>query len=160
MSLVLRLVLISATWVAIEIGSGFLVHHFPAGWFGRDRWLTRERGWERGGRTYQRLFGVRRWKDRLPEAGDWFAGGMRKRLQANHTREQLAALIEETRRAEITHWLPFPLSFSFFLWNPPEIAIWMPIVALLGNAPFIMVQRYNRPRIAHAADRRGRESDG
>lgn len=153
MNVVLRLLLISIAWVAIEIGSGYLAHRIPADWFARERWLFRERRWERGGSIYQRLFGVRRWKDRLPEAGALFAGGVGKRSLSGTGAQQLAELVRETRRAELTHWLPLPLSASFFLWNPLAIAAWMPLFALLVNAPFIIVQRYNRPRLERAASR-------
>ena len=159
MTVLLRLVLISLSWIVIEIGAGFLVHRFPRAWFERDGSLTRVRRWEAGGRVYQRLFRIRRWKDSLPEAGNWFAGGMRKSLDSGSNGDQLRRLAAETRRAELTHWLPVPLSLTFFLWNPLPIAIWMPLVALLGNAPFIAVQRYNRPRIVRAMSRRIGDGD-
>ncbi len=150
MSVALRLLLISLAWVAIEIGSGYLAHRIPDAWYTRDRWLFRLRRWEDQGRIYQRLFAVRRWKDRLPEAGALFAGGVAKRSLGGADGATLERLVGETRRAELTHWLPLPLSTLFFLWNPPEVAVWMPLVALLGNSPFIIVQRYNRPRFERA----------
>lgn len=157
MNVILRILLISIAWVVIEIGSGYLTHLMPSRWFGQSgtlyRALFRTRDWERGGRFYDRAFAVRRWKDRLPEAGDWFAGGMQKRLGLGTDRAYLERLAKETRRAELTHWLPVVLSATFFLWNPHYVAVWMPIIGLLGNAPFIIVQRYNRPRIERAAGR-------
>lgn len=153
MSVLLRLLLIAVAWVVIEIGSGYIAHRLPAAWFTRDRWLFRLRRWEADGAVYQRLFAVRRWKDRLPEAGAMFRGGVSKRLTGNRDAAALARLVGETRRAELTHWLPLPLSATFFLWNPLAIALWMPLFALLANAPFIIVQRYNRPRLERAAER-------
>ena len=155
MPVILRLLLISLAWVAIHIGAGFLTHHLPRRFFAADGILYRSRGWERGGRVYQRLFSIKRWKDRLPEAGALFSGGVSKRALPSRSAAGLGLLLEETRRAELTHWLPVLLSFSFFAWNPPHIAAWMPIVAVLGNAPFVMVQRYNRPRL-EALERRRR----
>ena len=147
MSVALRLLLISLAWVAIEIGSGYLAHKIPDAWFARNRRLFGLGPWEDQGRIYQRLFAVRRWKDRLPEAGSLFTGGVAKRYLNRTESVRLEVLVRETRRAELTHWLPLPLSTLFFLWNPLEVAIWMPLVALLGNSPFIIVQRYNRPRL-------------
>ncbi|TVQ26039.1 MAG: hypothetical protein EA382_06025 [Spirochaetaceae bacterium] len=163
-----RIALICAAWVAIQIGSGYLTHAMPLRWFIRDNALFRTRRFERGGRLY-RLFGVHRWKDRLPEAGALFAGGFSKSRLAAGTRAPGAgtagavdpsgdrvALLErfvaETRRAELTHWLPVVASFTFFLWNPPEIAAWMPPIGLVGNLPFIIVQRSNRPRLEAAIE--------
>jgi glycosyl-4,4'-diaponeurosporenoate acyltransferase len=157
MSTLIRVLLISVMWVVIEIGSGYLTHLMPQRWFraggALSRILFRTRGWERGGAFYDRAFAVRRWKDRLPEAGDWFAGGMRKRLGPGTDTAFLVRLATETRRAELTHWLPVALSATFFLWNPPYVAVWMPIIGFIGNAPFIIVQRYNRPRIERAIAR-------
>lgn len=155
MSLALRLVLICLAWVVVQIAPGFVTHHLPRRLFERDSGLYRTRRWEAGGAIYQRLFRVRKWKDRLPEAGAMFAGGVSKRSLAGGSGEALAVAVAETRRAELTHWLAAGLSFSFFLWNPPQIAAWMPLVGILGNAPFIIVQRHLRPRMI-ALQRRGK----
>lgn len=151
MTVAARLLAISVAWVAIQIGSGYLTHRMPAGWFRRDGWLFRCRGFEREGKLYRRVFRVHRWKDRLPEAGALFAGGFNKRRLASIGPADASSVLErfvaETRRAELTHWLPVLFSLSFFLWNPPAIAAWMPPIGLLGNLPFIIVQRSNRPRL-------------
>ncbi len=163
MTLAARLLAISLAWVAIQIGSGFLTHRMPARWFRRDGWLFRCRRFERDGRVYRRLFRVHLWKDRLPEAGALFAGGFSKRrLTTAGARDRVAVLdrfIVETRRAELTHWLPVLFSLSFFLWNPPDIAVWMPPIGLAGNLPFIIVQRSNRPRLTTLRDRAGDSAD-
>ncbi len=147
MAVWLRLLLISLAWVAIEIGSGYLTNRLPLRLFETDGPLTRTRRWEREGQTYARVFRVHRWKDALPEAGAMFAGGFAKRGLRERSPRRLDRFIAETRRAELTHWLPVVLSFSFFAWNPPHVAAWMPIIGFLGNLPFIVVQRYVRPRL-------------
>jgi len=53
----------------------------------------------------------------------------------------------ETRRAELTHWLLMVPAPFFFLWNPAWAGWVMIVYALLANCPFIMIQRYNRPRL-------------
>lgn len=53
----------------------------------------------------------------------------------------------ETQRAELTHWFLIPPAFLFFLWNPAWAGWVMVIYALVVNLPFIMIQRYNRPRL-------------
>lgn len=154
MHVVVRLLLISVAWALFQIGSGYLTNRLPERMFRRDGPLYRGRRWERGGETYARLFLIRRWKDRLPEAGAMFQGGFAKRGLRSRSPERLRRFIVETRRAELTHWLPVLLSFSFFAWNPLNVAIWMPVIGLLGNAPFIMVQRYVRPRMQRLLERR------
>lgn len=156
MALALRLLAISLAWVVFEIGSGYVTNRLPMRLFETDGPLTRTRRWEREGQTYARVFGVHRWKDALPEAGGMFAGGFAKRALRTRSPEHLERFIAETRRAELTHWLPVALSLTFFAWNPPEVAVWMPIIGFLGNAPFIVVQRYLRPRLARLRDRTAR----
>lgn len=151
-----RLLLISAAWVVFEIGSGLLTNRMPRRHFERDCWLYRLRGWEEGGALYNRLFRIKRWKERLPEAGALFAGGVSKRELQGRSAEKLQLLVAETRRAELTHWLPVLFSLSFFAWNPVNVAAWMPVIGFVGNVPFIMVQRHLRPRLAALAERRGR----
>ena len=150
----LRVLLIAGTWVLFHIGSGFVTHHMPTRLFHRESWLFRTRVFEAEGRLYRRILRIHRWKDLLPEAGATFAGGIAKRslpagLRAN--RQHLQRFIAETRRAELTHWLPILLSATFFVWNPPEIAGWMPVYAAATNLPFIFVQRANRPRLQRLA---------
>ena len=156
MSPAVRVGVIAATWVAIQIGSGFIAHRIPLRWFQKERALFRTRGFENDGALYRRVLLVHRWKGLLPEAGATFAGGFAKRSLAGAGAGYLERFVAETRRAELTHWLPLPLSLTFFLWNPPSVAIWMPLFALVVNAPFIVVQRSNRPRLQRAARLAGR----
>lgn len=156
MTPLVRVFLIAAVWVAIHIGSGYIAHRIPLEWFLRDRALFRTRRFESDGRLYRRVFRVHRWKDALPEAGAAFEGGFAKRSLSGIDAEYLKRFVAETRRAELTHWLPLAFSLSFFVWNPLYIAVWMPVYALLSNAPFIVVQRSNRPRLQRAAERAGR----
>ncbi len=158
MTVLLRVLLIAVAWVAIHIGSGYIAHHVPFTWLQGDSMLFRTRRFEQEGRLYRRLFRVHRWKDLLPEAGAAFEGGFAKRSLSGADVAYLEQFVAETRRAELTHWLPLLFSLTFFLWNPLEIALWMPLYAILSNIPFIMVQRSNRPRLQAAATRRGQIS--
>jgi len=152
----LRVLLIAGTWVVFHIGSGFVTHHMPTRLFDRESWLFRTRTFEAEGRLYRKVFLIHRWKDILPEAGATFAGGFAKRslprgLRTKDNGEYLQRFVAETRRAELTHWLPILLSFTFFIWNPAGIALWMPVYAVVTNLPFIFVQRANRPRLQRLA---------
>ncbi len=108
---------------------------------------------ERGGRLYERLR-IRRWKDRLPEAGALFAGGVSKRRLAGDL-ERFAA---ETRRAEYGHWLAMAFAPVFALWNPLMGLVLMATYSVVVNAPFIAIQRYNRQRAQRVLTRRSQRS--
>lgn len=142
-----------AAWGAFHAATGYAVHRAPAAWFARDTWLTRARRWERDGRLYERV-GIRRWKGRLPEAGDLFSGGVSKRRIPSARVGGLERLALETRRAEWGHALCAACSVLFVLWNPPWVAAVMVVYGVGVNAPFIAVQRYNRLRVNRALGRR------
>ena len=147
-------------WGVLSLAAGYALHRTPVRRLDHDTWLTRVRPWERSGGAYER-WGIRRWKDRLPEAGAMFAGGISKRSSGGRSR--LDRFATETRRAEYTHWILLGLGPLFVLWNPWFLAIAMVAYAVVANLPCLVVQRYNRGRIermpARIRARRGDEPD-
>jgi glycosyl-4,4'-diaponeurosporenoate acyltransferase len=139
-------------WGAIHAGTGYIAHRLSAERFDHDTWLTRIRAIERSGRLYRALR-VHRWKDRLPEAGAVFAGGTSKRSLGAPTRDGLVYFAALTRRAELAHWLAFAAAPVFLVWNRPWVGVVMITYGLFVNAPFIVIQRYNRLRIERALGR-------
>lgn len=141
-------------WGLVHFSTGYLIHKVPARRLSNDGWLFKARAFEDDGRLYQRRFRIMRWKDKLPEAGAMFAGGISKQSLIGVDDDGLSRFAIETRRAELTHWLaalPGPL---FVLWNPGHA---VPLMILYGvgvNAPFIMIQRFNRQRIGRILERR------
>jgi len=145
-------------WGVIHVATGYLVHRLPGRWFERDRWLTRARSFERGGRLYVDVFRIKRWKHLLPEAGALFAGGFDKRRLTSRRDEYLVTYLRETRRAELGHWLAAAGAPLFFLWNPAWIGGVMIVYALVANGPCVLSQRYNRVRLVRITGRRGGSS--
>jgi glycosyl-4,4'-diaponeurosporenoate acyltransferase len=135
-----------AVWGGWSAVVGYAAHRRPASSFARDGWLYRPRRIERGGRLYER-FGIKRWKDRLPEAGALFTGGFSKRTVRTRDRAQLARFVVETRRAEWTHWTIMLITPVFLLWNYWWVEFVMVAYALAANVPCLVVQRYNRARL-------------
>jgi glycosyl-4,4'-diaponeurosporenoate acyltransferase len=133
-------------WGLIHAGAGYAAHRTSVAWLSRDRALFRERAVERGGRLYTKVLRIGRWKDRLPEAGALFAGGISKRHVTAAELGGLDRFVVETRRAELGHWLAAAPGVLFVLWNPPAVVPVMVAYGLLVNLPFIAVQRYNRIR--------------
>lgn len=134
-------------WGVLHAGAGYAVHRVPSARLQRDGWLLRARAVEREGRLYERLR-IRHWKDELPEAGALFSGGVSKRHLATRDRAALERFMVETRRAEWGHWLAMAGGPISALWNPPIGTVLMIGYGVVVNAPFIAVQRYNRPRVA------------
>lgn len=142
----LQVVVCVVVWFAASAGWGYLGHRLPVTRFDHDTWWSRLRGPERDGRLYERV-GIRRWKDRLPEAGALYAGGFSKRDLRSRNRAHLERFAVETRRAEFVHWLVFATILVFpFLVIPVALAPNL-VYAVVANLPFIAIQRYNRARL-------------
>lgn len=151
----LRAVLNVAAWAAWSVLIGWIGHRRPAADFTRDRWWSRLRAFETGGRWYERRLRIKTWKDRLPEAGALFAGGRSKRaLPAGEGRRAaLEHLVVETRRAEWVHLVIPALVPVFWVWNDPWVLLVMVAYAVAANGPCLVVQRYNRARATRALSR-------
>ena len=127
--------------------TGWLAHRIPAERLAADGPVLRLRAVEAGGRIYERRLGIVRWKDRLPEAGALFGGGMSKRRLPGRDTDALLRFAAETRRAERAHWWAVAGAPVIALCNPPVGAAAMLLYGVASNAPCIAIQRYNRARI-------------
>ena len=135
-----------AVWGGWSALVGYWAHRRPIDAFAADSWLYRIRAFERGGRVYERI-GIKRWKDRLPEAGALFTGGFSKRSVRTRDRDVLTRFVVETRRAEWTHWTIMAVLPVFLLWNWWWVELLMLVYAVAANGPCLVVQRYNRARL-------------
>lgn len=145
----------------LHAGTGWLAHRLPLHRLQADGPVLALRRWEADGRVYERRLRIARWKDRLPEAGATFAGGVSKRHLTGRSSERLRRFVAETRRAERAHWMALAGAPLFALWNPPVGAAAMLVYGVASNGPCIVVQRYNRARLTRVLERRaGRRIDG
>lgn len=153
---------VSDPWAVALSSTAWLVASLLAGWRA-ERWspsrlddpgpLTRLRQWERGGLFWQRSLRVARWKDRLPEAGALSGRQPRRRIPSRATAD-LLRFRRETVRAERVHWLIWASTPIHFVWCRPLAAACMTAFGALFNAPFIVIQRYNRGRLDRVLARR------
>jgi glycosyl-4,4'-diaponeurosporenoate acyltransferase len=141
---VVALALNVGVWLGWSVTAGYLGHRLLVERLARDGLVTRLRRFEASGRWYERRLAIRRWKDRLPEAGAFFGGGFSKR---RIKRGELARFVVETRRAEVVHWWIMAIWPLFAIWNPPWAVGVMLAYAVAANVPCIVVQRYNRARL-------------
>ncbi|WP_459770663.1 glycosyl-4,4'-diaponeurosporenoate acyltransferase CrtO family protein [Alkalibacterium sp. s-m-28] len=146
-----------AVWLFFHVSISLGLLKVPYSYFGPDHpsdILFRERSFEQKGKLWRNVFYVHKWKDRLPDGASLFKMGYKKKQLADTTVETMQLFIMETKRAELTHLLlllPAPL---FFLWNPVWAGFVMVFYAIIVNVPFIIIQRYNRIRLAMIAQRR------
>jgi glycosyl-4,4'-diaponeurosporenoate acyltransferase len=143
---VIVVVLNAAFWLVDFTVVGWIAARTPSHRLDHDGPVLRLRGFETGGRWYERELRINRWKDRLPEAGSAF-GGRSKRTLPGRTDDALRAFAAETRRAERTHWSSLIALPLVALWNEPIGFAVMVVFGIVANAPFIAIQRSNRARI-------------
>lgn len=136
-------------WPLIQLGLAWLFTRLPLAWFQPPQ----PQEWERGGRFYQRMFGIKRWKDRLPDGARWIGGGFAKGTLAGTTPDYLRRFICETWRGELCHWTAIAFTPVFFLWNPWWGDLVIVAYALAANLPCILAQRYNRLRLRQVLER-------
>lgn len=132
-----------AGWPIIQIGLAWWFTRLPEQLFEAPA----SYGWEIKGRVYERIFGIKRWKDRLPDAARWFGGGFAKATLDTTKPEYLRRFIRETWRGELCHWCAIAFTPVFFLWNPWWGNAVIVIYAITANLPCILAQRYNRLRL-------------
>jgi glycosyl-4,4'-diaponeurosporenoate acyltransferase len=148
----------AAVWASWGSLVGYVGARAPVAHFAADGPITRLRDWERDGRTWERL-GVRRWKRAVPELGGLF-GGVSKRVLTDRTPAGLERLVVETRRAELVHWLAAAPILVMPAWNPAWLMWAMVAYAVAANAPCVVIQRYNRARLASVLARSAARNRG
>ena len=130
----------------ISFGSFLVGRLLPYRWFDAERFPYRAAAWEDGGRFYARL-GLPRWQKKLPDMSRIFSAIMPAKAMTDKSPEGLATMISETCIAEFTHAALAVLGFGgLFFWHSGW-GIALTAVYVLGNVPFVLIQRYNRPRL-------------
>ncbi len=148
---------------AAAIGTlGFLLGRvLPKAWFRYDRAPFRAFRWEQGGRIYTRL-AIQRWQSCVPDMSKVFPKLMPpKSMQTRPSQQTLARMLQETCVAEAVHAFLCVLGlYCLWLWPGWGGAAFYVVYVMLGNLPFILIQRYNRPRLARLYQRRQGQKEG
>lgn len=148
-------------WIGFLNGLGIPIAHFgiswlftrmPINWFPPRAFPYRPFPGE-SPELYNRLFGPREWKSRLPDAGPWF-GGFAKRSLKSASPEFLSRFLAETCRSEAAHWAQTLVIASFIVWTPWPWALIILGYSLASNLPCIILQRQNRLRITKVLARK------
>ena len=140
--------------IALGIASHFIGEAIPRERFDAERFPYRTRGWEQNGRIYEKIK-IQVWKDRVPDMSRILKDMVPKRVGVCPKAADVWVLVGETCRAEIVHWglcIASPVICLFWL-----EAVWvgalLSAAVILGNLPFILIQRYNRPTLISLARR-------
>ena len=141
------LLLCFAVWTVINLSVVNICLFLPDKIFNPRAFFFRSHPFERDGQIYEKVFKVKSWKHRLPDGGGlWKKRGYKKRHLEDLSEENLERFLLESCRAELTHWLAISFFWVFGFFLSASVTGLMLIIALLGNLPCIIAQRYNRPR--------------
>ena len=112
------------------------------------------KAWEKNGRWYSKYLKINAWKDHLPQhtGKDGFT-------KEHITLSYLDRFIMETCRGEWDHWMCSLYMIVSLIINPFWIGLLLGILVLVGNLPFIAIQRYNRFRLQTLRKRMLREQE-
>lgn len=127
---------------------GFLLGRIlPKTWFSYDCVPYRPFAFEKCGQIYT-ILGVRGWKDKVPDMSAMLPAVMpSKRLPKRATTEQLTLMLQETCVAELVHFLLCIAGLRcIWIWSGIGGTL-IALLNVLGNLPYIIIQRYNRPRL-------------
>ncbi len=129
---------------------------FPRRWVHYDRFPFNEFGWERNGRIYIRLK-VNKWKDKVPDMSSLFKGMFyKKALAQTRSGAYFERFVIETCVAEAVHVVLMVGGFVAFWVFPNAWGLIASLLYALGNLPFVLIQRYNRPRFKLLMERQKR----
>ena len=111
----------------------------PKEWFDYTRFPYRSFAFEKGGKIYEAI-GIAKWQSRVPDMSRIFPKLMpAKKIPARPDEQTLLVMIRETCAAEATHAL--------------LILAGLGLLAIFGNLVFLIIQRYNRPRLVRLYER-------
>ena len=134
-------------WLGWSLLVGTLANRLPLAWLRAGAPTPRHPGARPPLHRYARLWGIRRWKAWIPDAGGALPGGIPKASLARRDPQALQRLLLETRRAEWVHWALWPVWSLTLLWLPPVGVALNLLFATLFNLPCVLLQRYNRLRL-------------
>jgi len=102
---------------------------------------------EKDGKIYDRL-NIKSWQKKIPDMSKLFPGIMQKKEMVSSIElPVLENMIKETCIAEITHVFLMITGLGCFRFFRAKTAVKVYIIYFFANLPYIIVQRYNRPRL-------------
>lgn len=126
----------------------------PKSWFDYTRAPFRPAAFERNGKFYE-AFAIAKWQNRVPDMSRIFPKLMPpKKMPARPDAQTLLIMIRETCAAEATHAFLMVAGLGVIVIWPCIWGVLLYLVyAVFGNLVFLMIQRYNRPRLVRLYER-------
>lgn len=107
--------------------------------------------WEKDGRIYDKIR-IKKWKTKVPDASRVVKSMVPKKIDSRPESTKAEQMAQETCVAESVHFALSVFGFGCVLIWRGTGGITVSVLYALGNVPFILIQRYNRPRHLALAD--------
>ena len=133
----------------VGAASFFLGRLIPKSWLDPYSFPFRGFACEKGGRIYDKI-GIRHWQTKVPDMSRIFKKLMPPKSLTGDIKQRLPELIRETCVAELIHVLLCLSGFYCLRIWPGFGGTVIAAAFFLGNLPFVMIQRFNRPRLLRA----------
>lgn len=108
--------------------------------------------WERDGRVYM-MIKIQFWKDAVPDMSRYIRSMAKKKIVVFRDPDYLDGLIRETCVAELVHYMLMLLSPIYMIFMEGYPGVIAAALYCLCNLPFVLIQRYNRPRLVALRER-------
>ncbi len=145
-------------WYLIFTGIiGFLAGRLaPKAWFQAEAFPYRPFAWEENGKLYEKM-NIRRWQNKVPDMSKILPAWMPAKSLGGDYKNRLPQMLQETCVAEMTHALLCVSGlYCLKLWpGPGGLGIYA-LYVVIFNLPYILIQRYNRPRLQRLAQKLNR----
>ena len=112
-----------------------------------DRGWFRPFGFEKNGLLYEKLH-IRFWQAKVPDVSRMLPFMMPPKSLSGDYKKRLPVMIHETCVAELTHIVVSILGLPcLWIWRGIGGVAVTAVFVLILNVPYILIQRYNRPRL-------------
>lgn len=140
-------------WLALVGIMGFLLGRIiPAKWIHPGKGMFGCFDFEQNGRIYEKL-GIRKWHKKLPDMSRILPFMVPAKNMRGAYKDRLNVMIHETCVAEIVHHVMNVCALHCLRLWPGMGGLCVTLLYILLNLPFVLIQRYNRPRLLHLQKR-------
>ena len=134
--------------------SFLLGRELPKSWLHPDQFPFRTYAWEE---ILWKALKIRSWQAKVPDMSKVFPKLMPTKALTQKTAQNLPLMIQETCVAELTHGLLCLAGLYLLKIWPGVSGILLTVIYIVfGNLPFLLIQRYNRPRLQRLLEKQSR----
>lgn len=134
--------------------SFLLGRELPKSWLHPDQFPFRTYAWEE---KLWKALKIRSWQAKVPDMSKIFPKLMPAKALTQKTAQNLPLMIQETCVAELTHGLLCLAGLYLLKIWPGVGGILLTVIYIVfGNLPFLLIQRYNRPRLQRLLEKQSR----